>query len=85
MNWIGLDDSVSRKLQLQGSTRRMQWTRRSCSGGGDLTVAVEVDVHHGCRVREARLVVELAAAGGGVERWRRGVEWDTRSYKGGKP
>jgi hypothetical protein len=30
-----------------------------CSGGGDLTVAVEVNMHHGCRGRVARLAVEL--------------------------
>ena len=51
----------------------MQWRRGSRSGGGDLTVAVEADVHHGCRGREARLVVEVAAAGGGVEVVARGV------------
>ena len=62
---------LSRKLQ--GNTRTMQWRRGSRSGGGDLTVAVEADVHHGCRGREARLVVEVAAAGGGVEVVARGV------------
>jgi hypothetical protein len=37
----------------------LEGTRVQCSGGGDLTVAVEVNMHHGCRGRVARLAVEL--------------------------